>query len=271
MLINSVTAVYFSPTGTSKKIMNAIINGIGAEDNEIIDITLPQTRKKDISLIKGDIVLIGVPVYEESIPKILNQFLTNLKGEDKPVVVVGVYGNISEGIVLNELYSIASESGFKVVAAATFIGEHSFSSKELPVAENRPDKNDLNKAVEFGQNIMKKMQKITNLNDASIMIPQGKLPLIAKVLPVDSARLFTKKPDVDKSVCNHCNVCVRSCPVGAINKETLEINEELCLRCFSCVKRCKKKARKIIYRPKFVVANVLKIKSRADKEPKIFL
>lgn len=45
MLINSVTAVYFSPTGTTKKIMNAIINGMGAEDNEIIDITLPQARR----------------------------------------------------------------------------------------------------------------------------------------------------------------------------------------------------------------------------------
>lgn len=271
MLINSVTAVYFSPTGTTKKIMNAIINGMGAEDNEIIDITLPQARKKEISLIKGDIVLIGVPVYEESIPKILNQFLTSLKGEGKPVVIVGVYGNIGEGIVLNELGRITSNSGFKVAAAATFIGEHSFSTKELPVAENRPDNNDLKKAEEFGQNIMKKMQKITNLNDASIMIPQGKLPLISKVLPEDSARLFTQKPDVYKSLCNHCNVCVKSCPVGAINKETLEINEELCLRCFSCVKRCVKKARRIIYRPKFVVANVLKMKSRVDKEPKIFL
>ena len=47
-----------------------------------------------------------MPVYEEKIPKIVYPFLTSLKGNGKPVVLVGVYGNIGDGIALNELYSI---------------------------------------------------------------------------------------------------------------------------------------------------------------------
>lgn len=87
--------------------------------------------------------LIGVPVYEAGIPGILNSFLTGLKGSNKPVVLIAVYGNMSEGTALNELYSIAHNSGFNVIGAGSFIGEHSFSTEETPIAKGRPDSEDI--------------------------------------------------------------------------------------------------------------------------------
>lgn len=270
MLISSVTTIYFSPTGATKKIINSIAKGMGIVNNEIIDLTLPKVRNADVPIINGDIVLIGMPVYEEKIPEIIYPFLTNLKGNGKPVVLVGVYGNIGDGIVLNELDFITKSSGFKVVAAGSFIGEHSFSTDNIPIAKNRPNKDDLNEAEEFGKAIVKKMQNINNLN-ISLKIPQGKLPLIAKIVPKNSARLVTKTPFADMSKCNHCNICVKLCPMSAIDNETLEIDEEQCLRCFCCVKRCPKKAREIIYKPKFLVSKVLTMKNRIIKEPKLYL
>jgi ferredoxin len=271
MLISSVTTIYFSPTGTTKKIINAIVKGMGIANDKIIDITLHKVRDDESPLIDGDIVLIGVPVYEEKIPEIVYPFLADLKGNGKPVVLIGVYGNIGEGIVLNELDFIAQKSGFKVVAAGAFIGEHSFSTKKRPIAQNRPNKDDLNKAEQFGKSIMEKIQNINSLKDVSLKIPKGKLPLIAKVVPKNSARLFTKTPLADLSKCSRCNICVKLCPMSAIDKETLEIDEEKCIRCFSCVKRCPKKAREIRYKHRFLVTNVLAIKSRDIKEPKMYL
>ncbi|AKN31331.1 4Fe-4S ferredoxin [Clostridium carboxidivorans P7] len=271
MLISSVTTIYFSPTGTTKKIINSIVKGMGIVNNKIINLTLPKVREAGVPLINGDIVIIGVPVYEERIPKIVYPFLVSLKGNGNPVVLVGVYGNIGDGIVLNELDFIAKKSGLKVVAAGSFIGEHSFSTEEMPIAQNRPNNDDLNRAEEFGKNIMKKIQNIDSLKDISLKIPQGKLPLMAKIVPKNSARLFTKTPFVDMSKCSHCNVCAKLCPMSAIDKETLKIDEEQCLRCFCCVKRCPKKARKIIYKPKFLVSKILTIKNRIIKEPKLYL
>ncbi|MFL0165848.1 EFR1 family ferrodoxin [Candidatus Clostridium helianthi] len=272
MLINSVTTIYFSPTGTTKKIINSIVKGMGIVNDKIVDLTLPKARRDDgIPLIDGEIVLIGVPVYEEKIPEIVYPFLANLKGNGSPVVLVSVYGNIGDGIVLNQLDFIAQKSGFKVVAAGSFIGEHSFSTEEIPIAQNRPNNDDLNKAEEFGKNIIKKIENINSLEDVSFKIPQGKLPLMAKIVPKNSARLFTKTPFADMSKCSHCNICVKLCPVSAIDKGTLEINEKQCLRCFCCVKMCPKKARKIIYKPKLLVSKVLTIKNRIIKEPKIYL
>lgn len=271
MLISSATLIYFSPTGTTKKIINSIVKGMGIVNNQVIEFTLPKVRNEDVPLIDGDIVIIGVPVYEEKVPEIILSFLSSLKGNEKPVVIVSVYGNIGYGITLNELDLIAENSGFKVVAAGSFIGEHSFSTDEVPIAKYRPNSKDLNKAEEFGMSIIEKMKNINDLRGITLEISKGKLPLMAKIVPKNSARLFTVTPFADMSICSHCNVCVKLCPMGAIDKDTLEINEEHCLRCFCCVKRCPKKARKIIYKPKFIVSKVLKVKNRVIKEPKVFL
>lgn len=271
MLIDSITLIYFSPTGTTNKIISSIIKGMEIVNNQIIDLTFPETRNTCIPSINGDMVLIGVPVYEEKVPEIIYEVLANLKGNGKPIVLVGVYGNIGDGIVLNELDFMAKNSGFKVVAASSFIGEHSFSTDEIPIAQNRPNNEDLKRAEEFGRNIIEKMKGINDLKDISLKIPQGKLPLMAKIVPKNSARLFTKTPIVDMNICTHCNICVKLCPCGAINKENLEINEGQCLRCFSCVKRCPKNARKIVYTPRFLVSKVLKMKNKVIKEPKIYL
>jgi len=271
MVISSATSIYFSPTGTTKKVINAIVKGMGTTKNTLIDLNSSDVRNTFAPIIDGDIVIIGVPVYEERIPEMLYDFLTSLKGNEKPVVLIAVYGNFGDGIVLNELDSITKKSGFKVVAAGSFIGEHSFSTKEVPVQEGRPNFEDLSKAEEFGRIIIEKMKKIENLNDALIKIPQGKLPLMARILPKNSARIFTKTPFADMKICNKCGACIKLCPMNAINKDTLDINENKCIRCFCCVKRCLKKARKIVYKPKFLVSKVLTIKNRNAREPKTYL
>ncbi|MGB7606718.1 MAG: flavodoxin domain-containing protein, partial [Lutisporaceae bacterium] len=101
MIIKSVAVIYFSPTGTTKDILYAIAKGMDINSPRIIDITFPNIRNTNISSIDEDMLIIGVPVYEERIPKILYPFLNTLKGNKKPVVLVAVYGNIGDGIVLN--------------------------------------------------------------------------------------------------------------------------------------------------------------------------
>lgn len=224
MIINSATSIYFSPTGTTKNVINAIIKGLGTTNNTIIDLTSSEVRKILSPSITGDILIIGVPVYEERVPEILYNFCDSLRGNGKPVILVALYGNFGDGIVLNELDSMAKQSKFNVIAAGSFIGEHSFSTKEVPVQEGRPNYEDLSKAEEFGRKIIEKMKKTDNINDLLIKIPQGKLSLMAKILPKNSARTFTKTPLADMDICNECGVCVKLCPMNAINKDTLEVN-----------------------------------------------
>lgn len=157
-----------------------------------------------------------------------------------------------------------------MAAAGSFIGEHSFSTKEVPVAEGRPDLQDMKVAFEFGQKIKNKLLESNWLNGVSIPVPPGRLPLIARLLPEKSAGIFTKAPSADMSLCNRCGVCVKVCPVSAIDANTLAIDDNKCLRCFSCVRKCNKKARMIIYRKSPIVARFLANKSKVRKEPVLY-
>lgn len=58
MLISSVKTIYFSPTGSTKKIINSIVKGMGIVNDRIVDLTLPKARNdNNISLVDGEIVL----------------------------------------------------------------------------------------------------------------------------------------------------------------------------------------------------------------------
>ncbi|MDF2592248.1 MAG: hypothetical protein K0S75_1714 [Clostridia bacterium] len=53
------------------------------------------------------------------------------------------------------------------------------------------------------------------------------------------------RPVVDKKLCKSCNMCVESCPVNAIDKETKKINYEACIECMCCHELCMYKAVKL--------------------------
>ena len=62
MDIQKVKLVYFSPTGTSRKIMESIAEGIAVEDVEQVDMTLSENAQETIPQLSDELVIIGAPV-----------------------------------------------------------------------------------------------------------------------------------------------------------------------------------------------------------------
>lgn len=50
------------------------------------------------------------------------------------------------------------------------------------------------------------------------------------------------RPTIDIKKCRGCNMCVDSCPVGAINRETKQIDYSRCIECMCCHELCLHKA-----------------------------
>lgn len=61
-----------------------------------------------------------------------------------------VYGNRDYEDALLELRDTVASLGFTPLSAGAFIGEHSYSTAEMPVAAGRPDATDLQTARTFG-------------------------------------------------------------------------------------------------------------------------
>jgi Flavodoxins len=155
MDIESVKLVYFSPTETTKAVVQEIARGITQSNVELLDITRPDARKRSLQTSERELLIIGVPVYMGRIPALSSKWLHAIQAHNTPAVCVVVYGNRVYDDALLELNDILTGRGCKPIAGAAFIGEHSFSTAETPTAEGRPDAGDLKHAELFGKKYRK--------------------------------------------------------------------------------------------------------------------
>jgi ferredoxin len=238
MKIQSLKLAYFSPTGTTKSIVQAIAHGINLNTVEQIDITKPDARKKQLQTTENELLVVAVPVYIGRVPALLSEWLHEIKAEKTPVVCVVVYGNRDYDDALLELKSIMKKCGGIPVACAAYIGEHSYSSSEVPIAEARPDANDLNHAENFGRRINDKLQSVTSVDHISDINIPGLYPYRG------DTKLWSVDFIIISDECMQCGICAERCPVGAINSENINlIDKEKCITCCACIKNCPQNAR----------------------------
>ena len=87
MNINKVWTLFFSPTGTSKKIVDAIAASIPVGERSSVDLTCQATE--NLKPFQADeLVVIGVPVYAGRVAPLAVQRLKGIKGRNTPVVLV---------------------------------------------------------------------------------------------------------------------------------------------------------------------------------------
>ena len=150
MPVNLVQSIYFSPTRTTARIVAAIARGTQLPAAEPLDLTPPEARTWRIEAAQDALAIIGAPVYGGRIPPEAVVRLRRLRAHETPAGIVVVYGNRAYEDVLLELRDLVIEQGFIPIAAAAFIGEHSYSTEVTPIAHGRPDVLDLAQAQEFG-------------------------------------------------------------------------------------------------------------------------
>lgn len=132
MKINQVKLIYFSPTGTTQKVLESIAEGINVDDVEHIDLTLPEGAKQTIPSFSDELVIIGAPVYGGRLPvDVINRF-KQLKANKTLAILIVVYGNREFEDALLELKNLAIELGFTPVAGGAFIGGVLLCIKRCP-------------------------------------------------------------------------------------------------------------------------------------------
>jgi len=270
--IETIQFLYFSPTGTTRRTVEAIAEGTGLRIADPINLTLPAPREEWNGSTQGDILLVGVPVYSGTIPSHTLDPFHRLEGNGRWAIPVAVYGVRSAEDTVGQLSGLLRTRGFRILAAANFVAEHSYSHDKLPLALGRPDESDLEIARELGRKIAEKLASHPD-----------ELPLESKPLKYgDNYRRkredwpekrrpgsTTRVSEYDEERCIKCNRCVESCPSGAIDPETYAIDDAGCIRCFACTRICPAGVRQTQLSPRAMMffTNLLNVK----KEPEIFI
>lgn len=263
--INKCKCLFFSPTGTTKAIVGSIADSIGL-DTENIDVTKLAARKKEgISFSANDLVVVGLPVYSGRIPVLVEDFMKGLTGNGAFAVVVVVYGNRAYDDALLELKNISTQVGFKTLAAAAFIGEHSMSSNKYPIAVGRPDERDFSIAKSFGSSIKQEIEKNSVDLLGDLLLPGATNYKERKPKPEVS-------PETNNDLCVLCGKCVDNCPTSAIKQENsvLKTDSLKCITCYACIKSCTQNARKMTHELFVAITERLFNNCQERKEPEVF-
>jgi ferredoxin len=265
MKVKQVKLIYFSPTGTTQKVLESIAKGITVEDVEHINLTLPEGAQQTLPPFSDELAIIGAPVYGGRLPvDAVNRFKQLKAGKTLAIIIV-VYGNREFEDALLELKNLAIELGFNPVAGGAFIGEHSFATKDVPIANGRPDSLDVQKAMDFGAKIKDKVTALQS-PDANIDLEiPGRFPYEGGV------RSMTVSPVTKEDTCTVCGTCASVCPTAAISiNGSVATKIELCIRCCACVKNCPTGAR--VWEDSMMkkIANWLNENCSTRKEPQIF-
>jgi ferredoxin len=275
----TVQRVYFSPTGGTKKILEAIENGLRLLTCQPIDITLPKGRESWNGDVEGDLLLVGVPVYAASYPACIFSTLKKIKGQGKLAVPVAVSGGIYVGDCLGEVTGIIRQQGFTVPAAAIFVAQHGFSQAELPINVGRPDSKDLSTAAEFGRNLAYKLE--TDRDDVTTMAlgrlylgvsTRGELGSEGSYFPDRYHKdQYVYRSEEVGQVCRVCGICAKVCPTGAIDSVNLIVDDATCTRCSACIRKCPHGLMKKYIDLSSDIASVLRQQARRRWEPQFYM
>lgn len=227
MKVESLKVAFFSPTGGTGKAAHMLAELFGFPV-EMIDLTLPEARNNRIDFGDGDLVLVACPVFGGTMPRVEGLF-DNLHGDMTPCILMAAYGNRHYDNALAQMRSLMESHGFRVLGAIAPVIPHAFSDI---LGATRPDEKDKKAFAEF----VLQIQQIINGESASFTELPGDGTVSSKKIPA-------MPKTWDAEVCVHCGICAEKCPAGAIDPDSLAIDNELCINCTRCSRVCPMNAR----------------------------
>jgi Pyruvate/2-oxoacid:ferredoxin oxidoreductase delta subunit/flavodoxin len=263
----TVGLMYFSPTGTTRRVCEEIAKAMSTTSPIRMDLT---KSIKDAKKLEADVWVVGVPVYASRMSALARErmavALDGIPNKTR-AIAVSVYGNVDAGVALKQLVELLSQKGLNVIGAGEFIGQHwfkKFHGFDHKGTLGRPNEDDLAVARELGVSVLKKGFDSSSICSISA-IQSAKVPCRLRFTGEQRVLGLLGSSTADQNKCTKCQACVKACPMGCIDAQTLmsSPSEKKCLGCGNCMKVCLKNARSQSIKMKWLVKRMAKPKNPA--------
>lgn len=260
MKTNELKLVYFSPTGTTRKVVMETAKNINLKAVSY-DLSVHKEKKPSLRFKENHFVIFGVPAYAGRVPEPFLQYFENLSGNNTPAALIVTYGCREYEDTLLELKNEVEKRGFKVIGAAAFPTEHSIVRS---IGLSRPNKDDMKKIADFGIQLNRRITSCDKPNDIQITVPGN--------MPYRKPGTAGLVPKADVNLCTECGSCAKACPTGAISvTDPKKTDKKKCVSCQKCVRNCKQKARYVSELKLKMLTKKLNKVCQSDKEAEIFM
>ena len=217
-------AVYFSPTGTSRRSAMAVAEAI-SDQVIALDMTVTGRLPEKTEFDTGDIVVFGGPVYGGRLYRGALERFSRLHGSGTTCIVTVTYGNRHYDDALQELADLAKKNGFIPAAGAALVGQHTYGQIQV----GRPDASDMEQDADFARRVKEKLKNENNPKAAEFP---------GRHRTDEGGKGGAFRPLTNER-CTKCGLCVRECPEQAISYEDFaKIDDARCISCFRCIRIC---------------------------------
>ena len=202
----NVTALYFSPTGGSKRSALSLAAALAPEGFAELDITCGAAAG-DFG--PGDVVVFSVPCYNGRVPEVAAGRLEQVHGHRTPCIITITYGNRDYDDSLLELQDIVQRQGFIVQGAAALVGQHTFGEIQV----GRPDAGDAAENRRFVQQLL--FETLHRKVLAMMTARRWSASHSSTALSRRAASRGVGFVPLTSEACTDCGLCASLCPVQA--------------------------------------------------------
>lgn len=237
-----VTIIYFSQTGNTYKVAEALSDTFREDQHHVQMIPLCDASVEDFA--DTDLLGVGTPCFSSRAPLPVMRLLNSLPLMEKRQAFVFATCGGAPGRVLFDMEKALRKKGFNVLAGHLSRGE---VKHPAPTLNGRfpgcPNSEDLAYARYFAKAVgaftsAKSPTSLSRSFICSTRLGWGFYDFLGSAISDPFLRLFMPEPKLDECKCDQCGVCILECPTQNISLETFPALGDECIRCYHCYNRC---------------------------------
>jgi flavodoxin len=242
-----VTMVYFSQTGNTRKVAEAMVAAFQEAGHSVRTVPLKKATSDDV--LKSDLLGVGTPCFSSQAPTPVKEFLRGLPPLAGRRAFVFATSGGAPGTVLYDITRLLRAKGAEVIGGEVFRGELYHPAPclkgRLP---GRPNAEDLTRARRFAMAVVQHASSaqhgaLAESRPDALKARWGFYYLVSFMSSDRVLRLLLPEPRLIISKCDQCRWCVYACPMDNITMEPNPVLGSRCIRCYRCLTGCELAAR----------------------------